>query len=68
MTRKPNPKLTDSIIIEVSGAPISWKNRECIIDGNKIRGLHRPTWGRINGEMTWYCQRCGQKLEHPLGL
>ena len=60
------PKLVKSIMVEVSGAPQSWIERTCFIDGDERQRQHQPTWGKLGEEMTWYCMRCGKRMEHPL--
>jgi hypothetical protein len=60
------PTKVKTILVEVSGFPESWTKRLCKIDGDKIARLHQPTWGMLGVEATWYCQRCGTKMEHPI--
>jgi hypothetical protein len=52
--------------IEVQAVPKSWTKRTCKIDGDQRATKHQPTWGLYNNEPSWFCKRCGIKMEHPL--
>lgn len=67
MVNRKTKRIFNSIVVTIHGVPTSWKKRNCRIDGDESSHQHKPTWGKFGEETTWYCQRCGQKLEQPLG-